>query len=461
VYLALKRKQNDFIEAINDPVVDTLVLIGAVGTGKTDVAAFAVLTICKTFEKTRWLVIRKNNSTAIRTIIPSYLDMADRMNLQRDKHFKFNQQSLIWKFPQNNSEIYFIEADISKDRQGRKLKGINATGNHIDEGDELEETMFITATSRKGRRNSQGQPSISIVTMNPNDTFLKRKYYDPYRKGTLPPNVKVIEFTLDDSWQSEEDIESLKTNPKWWTERYLYNNWEYADEDQTIFKSHMFARAKTDRIVKGKKTSGYDVAREGVDRSVNADWEGLTLTDIEITKNADEQVETNDQARWIMQHSDDKGIGYENYAIDGVGVGVGVLDTGKELGASFQTYKSGYAPDPHLTFSDKPKTREEIEKDQEVLSFNNLRSQMAYMFSYGMEKGYIKIFEGMPFYNELIQEAQSHHFEVKDKVFILESKEKIKKRTGKSPDIFDAVIQGLWLQLKKSPKIEWGGAEDI
>ncbi len=35
-----------------------------------------------------------------------------------------------------------------------------------------------------------------------------------------------------------------------------------------------------------------------------------------------------------------------------------------------------------------------------------------------------------------------HHHEYKDKVFVLESKESI-KRLGKSPDIFDSVMMGL------------------
>ncbi len=37
-----------------------------------------------------------------------------------------------------------------------------------------------------------------------------------------------------------------------------------------------------------------------------------------------------------------------------------------------------------------------------------------------------------------------HHHEYKDKVCV-ESKESIKKRLGKSPDIFDSVLMGFWL----------------
>lgn len=272
----------------------------------------------------------------------------------------------------------------------------------------------------------------------------------------MPENICCIEFTLEDSWQSEADIAALKTNPEWFVQRYLYNNWKYQDESKTLFKSNLFARARTESLESGRKTAGYDVAREGTDRSVNADWENMTLVDIKIVKDSKAQMETDDQAKWLMDHSDYNEIGYENIAVDGVGLGVGVLDSGKLLGAKFDVYKSGYSPDPYLTFSDHAPSEHEAKQATEAVSFNNLRSQMAYMFARGMERGTIKILENCPYLNELIKESQQHHFDIKDKVLILESKESIKKRTGKSPDIFDAVIMGLYMQMKKPAKVEMG-----
>lgn len=192
----LKPTQQKAIDAANDPRVSTIVLIGAVGTGKTDVAAHISLSIAYSFPRTYWPVIRQNISTAKRSVIPSYLNMLDLMNLEEGDDYRYNRQDFEIIFDHNGSKIGFVVADVTKDRQGRKIKGINASGNHIDEADELEQTMFITANSRRGRRNEQGQPSLSIVTMNPNDTHLKTLYYDPWKAGALPPDTVVIEFTL-------------------------------------------------------------------------------------------------------------------------------------------------------------------------------------------------------------------------------------------------------------------------
>lgn len=453
--LTLKPNQQRAVDAANNPSIDTLFLFGTVGTGKTDVAAHIVISICHAFPKTYWPVIRQNLSTAKKSVIPSYLSMLDKMNFKEGEDYKYNRTDYFIQF-RNGSVIPFIEADITKDRDGKKIKGINATGNHIDEADELAHEMFIQATSRKGRRNEHGQPSLSILTLNPTDAPHLVKLYDQFKAGTLPPNVRGIEFGLPDSWQTQADIDALLTNPEWWVERYINNNWKYQDESKTLFKSSLFARAKTDRIEPGRKTSGYDVAREGSDRSVCADWDNFTLHDIAIVKDTKDVVETDDQAKWLMGHSDSAAIGYENVAVDGVGIGVGVLDSGKLLGAQFAVFKSGFAPDMYLTFEEHAPTKEEAEKASEVLSFNNLRSQMAYMFARGMERGTVRILDSCPFYNELIKEAQQHHFEIKDKVLILESKESIKKRTGKSPDIFDAVIMGLYMQMKRAQKVELG-----
>lgn len=462
--MELKEKQQEAIDAANDPQVDTIYLIGAVGTGKTDIAAHIGISIADAFPKTYWTVFRKNISTAKRTVIPSYLGMLDRMNYIQGEDFSYNGQDYEIRFP-NKSIIGFIEADESKDRQGRKIKGINATATHVDEPDELSETMYITAGSRRGRRNENGQPSLTIFSLNPTDVVHIKSIYMCYRypekHGALPPNVRVIEFGIEDSWQSEEDIASMMTNPDWWVQRYLCNNWEFQDQSKTLFKSSLFAKAMTSQYGHGKKSTGYDVAREGVDRSVSADWENFTLIDGEIVKDKEDVVETGTQAEWLIAHSDHNSIGYEDTAVDGVGVGVGVIDGGKDRGAEFAVFKSGYKPDPYLTFEDEAKTKEQAEKSEELMSFNNLRSQVAYLLAMALDSGKVKILDSYPFLNEFINEAQQHHHEYKEKMFILESKESIKKRTGKSPDIFDSVLMGFWRQLVREERIEWPTAEDL
>lgn len=459
--LTLSKKQQQAVEAVNNPDIDTLVLFGTVGTGKTDIAAHIVISICDKFPNTRWPVFRQNISTAQETVIPSYLDMLEKMGFVEDEDYIYREKPFFIRFLHNGSTIRFREADWTKDRRLTKIKGINATGNHIDEPDELHPDMLVQAISRKGRKNEEGQPSLSILSLNPTDQSyfvdLYNKFKDPKEHGEIPKNIAMIEFTVEDSWQTQADIDSLMQQPKWWVERYMNNNWHYKDEEKTIFKSSIFAKCKTSEFTAGRKTSGYDVADEGKDRAGCADWENFVLTNITITKDHDQQMKSEDQAAWLIAHSDDEGIGYDNIAVDGVGNGVGVLSSGRVMGVNFSVFKSGFAPDPYLTYRDKAPTLEEAEKQAELLSFNNLRSQVAFLLADGLEKGYVKILDTCPLLDVFIDEAQQHHNTIKDKTFILESKESIKKRTGKSPDVFDMVLMGFWRQLKKQVVMEYAG----
>lgn len=452
--LQLKPKQAQAVQTVNSPYIDTLVLLGSVGTGKTDVAAHIVLSVCYQFPKTYWPVFRQNISTAIKTIIPSYLEMADKMGLVLGKDITYNQQTKTITFSHNKSAIVFVEADPTKDRGGKKIKGINATGNHIDEADELDYEMFIQATSRKGRRNESGQPSLSIITMNPNDTWARELYYDKFKAGNLPPNIMVIEFGLEDSWLSRQDVAALMTNPDWWTQRYLYNNWNYNDESTSLFKSRHWAASLVEALdAHETRAVGYDVARSGTDRSVRALVYGAaTIVDVRIMKDKNEQIDTGVQADMLAEDASEFGYGLDNTAIDAVGLGVGVVDSLSKLGYSAREFMSGAKPDPGVMLTNM---------DSLPVNFDNLRSQMVYLYARGIELGVIKHYRGCPFLKELQKEAMVHNFDTTDKVLRVESKDKIKKRLGFSPDLFDAVLMALYVALRPIPEFPVQDDDDI
>ncbi len=75
------------------------------------------------------------------------------------------------------------------------------------------------------------------------------------------------------------------------------------------------------------------------------------------------------------------------------------------------------------------------------MAFNNLRSQVAYMLAIGLEQRQGQ--NPRAFHSSMrLWEAQMHHHEYKDKVFVLESKGINQTDSAKSPDIFDSVLMG-------------------
>lgn len=428
--LELKQKQAQVIQAINDPEIDVIVLIGSIETGKTFIAAHAEISVADKFEKTFIPIVRLNSTTSKKTVWRTYLKVLDEMNFKEGRDYTLNRQEGEIRLI-NGSMLFLIEANHQKDPDHMKLKGLDAHAMHIDEIDEIRESAYDMAQSRVGRDPFHRAPAKTIVTMNPNNKWCKERFYDPWKAGTLPKNIRVIEFTRYDSWSNQDRYDRLeKTRPRPWVERYIKNNWNFADDQNSLFKYRYFDAALTN-IADGsqRRTIGYDVARSGTDRSIVALWWGRTLIDIQVIKDHDEQTTTDAQALELIKYMTQNSVVAEDVAVDAVGVGVGVIDHMRSKGISVREFVSGSRP-----------TSEQ---------YDNLRSQVIFEFAQGLERGTIKIYDSCPFQKELISEAMAHLHNVGDKKLSVESKEKVKQRTGSlSPDIMDAVVMGLYPQLK-------------
>lgn len=432
--LQLKPKQHQVIQLINDPEIDVIVLIGTIETGKTYVAAHAMISIADTFPDTFIPIVRLNVPTAKKTVFRTYLRVLAESNFVEGRDYKVRTHLGEIKFT-NKSLLSLTGADHTKDPDHAKIKGLEPNAIHVDEVDELIESAYDMIQSRVGRIKGHPAPPKTIVTMNPNNKWAKTKFYDAWKKGTLPKNIAVVEFTRYDSWSDQERYDKLAASrPKPWVERYINNNWDFADDDASLFKYRYFDAAITNSLdLSEKRYTGYDVARTGVDRSVVALWYGRTLVDIKIIKAKEEQVTTDAQAMELIKYNTQNSVVASNCAVDAVGVGVGVIDHMHSKGIDVKSFVSGGKPT--------------------VDSYDNLRSQVIFELAQGLEKGTIKIYEGCPYRNELISEAMAHNHAVGDKKLSVESKDEVKKRTGSlSPDILDAVVMGLAPQLSIDPK---------
>ena len=356
--LQLKPKQTQTIQIINTrPEIDEIVLIGAVGTGKTVVASHIIVSICYQFADTRWFAWRKNNTVSRKTLVRTFKKTLSQMNLIENEDWTWHDMAMEFRFKHNGSSITFSEADRSKDRDQMKIKGIDATGNLIDEANELEEDSFDMILSRKGRANENGQPSINLITMNPNNGWSKRRYYDKWKKGILPNNVMVIEYTIDDSWQEANDIAALMRKAKWWVERYIKNNWNYADEDQSLITSYMWEKAQIyeltppDSGAPFRKYIGVDPSDAGSDTTVATLIEDGVMTaqkELKIPQRefGEDQgkdqrpishLYTNELIKFAQQHGFTARYA-SNIMIEENGIGVGMRDDLRKRGWQISIY---------------------------------------------------------------------------------------------------------------------------
>ncbi len=81
--------------------------------------------------------------------------------------------------------------------------------------------------------------------------------------------------------------------------------------------------------------------------------------------------------------------------------------------------------------------------------------------SQAAQEGTFKVWRQVPYLEELRKDLLAHTYEVTDKQFIVESKKKMKKRLGRSPDFADAVVMGFREPTDPSAgTIETGGSYD-
>lgn len=379
--------------------------------------------------------------------VMSYLEVLDAMGLQEGTDYRYVSGTEIKiTFLHNGSIIQFVPLDHTKDREWRKIKSINATKTSVDEVDGVMHSGFVMLSSRAGRRNRNGAPACTVATCNPNETWVKEHVYTPWKNGALPPNVCVIEFEMEDSFLfSTGYYERFKDNPEQWRQRYLKNNWDYLDDEGSLFKMRLLDRIHTDTYT--ADDTGYlgiDVAREGKDRSVFCEIRGNVLTNIKVYTREDfDRLALPDEkdappysiilGREALSYALKRGIGYSNAAGDAVGNGGGMIDYLRSQGFKLNEFKAGAAPVRQANAKDlrKPDYSEE---------YDMLRSQMYHQLALDMERGDFFFYSGCPHLAELKQELLYHQFAVEDKSMKVESKDKIKLRLGKSPDLADALV---------------------
>lgn len=128
----------------------------------------------------------------------------------------------------------------------------------------------------------------------------------------------------------------------------------------------------------------------------------------------------------------EKGIRPENVGVDGIGVGAGTVNALKELGQNIINIKGSESP---VQFN----SAEE---------FNNLRSQIWWQMREDLRLGEIGIINDP----SLIADLIAPQWSTRNGNIIVESKDEIKKRLGRSPNKGDAAVYWNWIRKNRKQK---------
>jgi hypothetical protein len=189
--------------------------------------------------------------------------------------------------------------------------------------------------------------------------------------------------------------------------------------------------------IHGRKAIGADVANsESGDEGATAEGIGSILIEVE----AKACPNANKFGSTLFYDMKVKGIAPECVAVDGVGVGAGCVNEMLRLGAKVIDIQSGSAP---------------VDVPGKVEDFNNLRSQMWWQFRTDSEDPESDL--ALPMDEELFADLMAPKWETRNGKIIVESKEEIKKRLGRSPNKGDAVVYWNWVRKLRSIKAAQAG----
>lgn len=446
-------KQAEFIEALRSLRYRYMLFGGGTGGGKSWLGAQLFVNLAMNQPGTSYGIFRKNQTTLKRTTYRTFQKYARKHNIKEGRDFTVNKESgITWTF-KNGSTIDFMELDVSKDPELNKLGGLELTAAMIDEADEVAEKAFNTLRFRIGRNNFNDEKAFIYLTCNPNQTWVKRMFYDQAMKGELEAPFYFLESLItDNTFQSKEALAAAAdpTAPKQYVERYFKGNWNYVQSDNSIIQLLEFENSFIEVLPADSvdKYVGFDPTREGNDIPALARWDGNVLADF-IAHEVPDEMKTDAfdygayHGQFIIDYCRKHGIPAQNVAIDGVGNGGSVIDycNGKQF--FVRTYKSGFTAGLEEIID--PNTPEDSHGNVSgQKKYNNIRSQTYWNMCRSLASRKSRVYEAIPYRDEFQKDLLAHTYTTDDKMLIVEGKEKVKLLLQRSPDFSDAAEMGYW-----------------
>lgn len=193
---------------------------------------------------------------------------------------------------------------------------------------------------------------------------------------------------------------------------------------------------------KGAKALGVDVAAsEDGDKAAIARWQGACLMEVQSFPCPD-PVELGLNVGVEIKAS---GIDPRMVGVDSVAVGAGTVGRLKEMGYKVQGLNAGAKAWGDSDAEARARTGKGPARVEE---FGNLRSQMWWQMRLDLQEGTVAFCDDP----ELVEDLTTPTWFTRNGKIMVEPKEEIVKRLGRSPDKGDAVVLGNWVRERPTYK---------
>ena len=385
--------------------------------------------MCIKYPGVRFAMVRDTIKNLKNTTVVSMEKFYEKYNIPESMRWKINEQKSLIKFP-NWSTIILLEwCYYPSDPLYNRFGSLELTWAFIEESAEvpLDAIKIITTRVWRYKNEEYGILGKVLETFNPNPWHVYERYY----KGKGWPNSVFIESlvysnTFMDKWY----IENLENSDETIKKRLLYGQWDFEDDTWMLFKKKDIDNLFTNEQKWTKYCIVADVARFGKDTTRISLWKWNTWKRVRTYKK-NTVTEAIDSILFIAWQYD---VDHRDIIIDSDGVGWGVVD-----GISYATWFINNAS-PIVTGSKQ--------------NYANLKSQCAFELKRRIENGEIAIDWDHDNkdndWHDLQQELLNTYIDEKslDGKTKIESKDKMKERIGRSPDLLDTMIMRMYPYLR-------------
>lgn len=454
-------------EILSDPQYTDILFGGSAGGGKSFFVCMWAVLECRNYPGISIGLGRKSLKRLRQTTLQTLLQKVHPLfGVVEGRDFKFNGQDNYIQYS-NGSKIILIDmASAPTDPDYDKFGSMELTHVIIEEVGEAIKKGVDVLTSRKNRMmNAEyGIVGKTVMTCNPTQNFIRQEYYKIYEqmgggryqkwaKGEViipgtgerkeAYRAYVRSSVYDNPKVPENYIETLKNLDQQERKRLLDGDWNYADEDDTLFPSILLDRAtyyetsaeekqeKEDKPRTFNKWIGVDVADKGKDETVvSLIVDGVIVLQKELKLPArviepgqpveDERPISFLYADELIKFAQQNGFTAaeaKHIAIEGNGIGVGMRDQLRIRGWYISLYEAT--------------TRS--------------RSWGYYNFRNDMDQGLIKIKFDIDD-GELRRQLSAHTYIMEEQVPKVLKKDKIKDVIGHSPDQADSAMIANWVR---------------
>jgi phage terminase large subunit len=192
-------KQRLYAEAALSGRYRELYYGGAIRGGKSFAVMALLFLLCKVFPGSRWAIVRQDLPTLRRNILPVF----EKMRLFTGGFMGRMLQDTWTATATNGSQILLFPESHDTDKTKNRWRGLEVNGIWLEEANELEESSYEKSKERAGSYIIPGlaqQPLPYIfLTSNPAGNWVKRRFYTPFKNGTLRPHQFYIPATPKDN----------------------------------------------------------------------------------------------------------------------------------------------------------------------------------------------------------------------------------------------------------------------